>query len=194
MTNSRNVFLVVSDLFHSSLHSFGNVFLFVMGVLTELMLFVLNNQITKTRKGLRRTCDLNVIFFLLNKWKILKEGCSAKQTIIVILKVLHRQKMNSWAIGQQFTVSGTWSKRVLQHQCHCKKLGRLCLYILLHNVYLLGDGYLVLTWVMTFHIVKTKLFNLYCSWPSCVFKPLNVWIFSFVASGILFLVSVLSQN
>lgn len=59
MTNSRNI--VVSDLFHSSL--LGNVFLFVMDVLTELMLFVLNNQITKARRGLRRTCDLNVIFF-----------------------------------------------------------------------------------------------------------------------------------
>lgn len=38
---------------------------------------VLNNQITKTRRDLWRTCDLNVIFFF-NKWKISKEGCFFK--------------------------------------------------------------------------------------------------------------------
>lgn len=65
----------LSLLCHSSL--FRNVFLFVMGVLIELMLFFLNNQITKTRRGLWRTCDLNVIFFF-NKWKISKEGCFFK--------------------------------------------------------------------------------------------------------------------
>lgn len=95
-------------------------------------------------------------FFFLINGRYQRKGAFSKQTIIVILKVLHHQKMKSWAIGQQSPVSGMWRKRVPQHQYHCKKSGRVCLQILLHNVYLLSDGYLVLTWVMTFHIVKTK--------------------------------------
>lgn len=48
-------------LFHSGL--FGDEFLFVIYVLTELMLLVLNNQIVNVGRGLGRMCDLGVIFF-----------------------------------------------------------------------------------------------------------------------------------
>lgn len=47
------------------------MFLFVVDVLTELMLFVLNNQITKAGRGLR-TCALNVTFFF-NQLEVIKE-------------------------------------------------------------------------------------------------------------------------
>lgn len=138
------------------------MFLFVVDVLTELMLFVLNNQITKAGRGLR-TCALNVTFFLIS-WKLSKRRCFSKQTTTVILE---DEQMNCWMAVLCVGMG------VLQHQYHWKKSRRVYLSTFLYSVYLLGDGCFVLNRVMTFHIVKTKLFNLYCSLPSCIYKPLD---------------------
>lgn len=88
------------------------------------------------------------------------------------------------------TVPCVRRKWFMAHWNHWIKSGRVCLDFLLYDVYLLGKGCLVLTWVMTFHIVKTKLSNLYCLLSSCIFKLLNFLIILFLVVGFLFHVSV----
>lgn len=97
-------------------------FLFVIYVLTELMLLVLNNQIVNVGRGLGRMCDLGVIFFL-NQWKFSKRKWC-------FLKTSHNCSSQSPALPEDellscwTTTDCMWRKRAVEHQNHWMKSER----------------------------------------------------------------------